>query len=51
LDKELKAYAERKLVNKPWGMVVNNVKFNLILRMFAVVKRGAKYVENYQRAA
>jgi len=50
-DNEIKAYAERKLINKPWGLVINNVKFKLILRMFAVVKRGAKYVENYQYAA
>lgn len=50
-DKEIEAYSERKLKNKPWSLVVNNVKFKLILRMFAVVKRGSKYVDNYQRAA
>ncbi len=50
-DKELRGYAERKLMEKDWGKVLNNVKFKLILRMFAVVKRGTKYVENYQIAA
>ncbi len=50
-DKELREYAERKLMEKDWGKVLNNVKFKLILRMFAVVKRGSKYVENYQIAA
>ena len=50
-DKELREYAERKLKQKEWGKVVNIVKFKLILRMFAVVKRGSKYVENYQVAA
>lgn len=50
-DKELHAYAERKLKNKDYGVVVNNVKFKLILRMFSLVKRGETYVENYQRSA
>lgn len=50
-DKELREYAERKLKQKEWGKVVNIVKFKLILRMFAVVKRGSKYVENYHIAA
>ena len=43
---ELKAYANRKLANKPYGIILNHVKFKLILRLFAVVKRGEKYVEN-----
>ena len=50
-DKELHAYADRKLKNKDYGVVVNNVKFKLILRMFSLVKRGEMYVENYQRSA
>ncbi len=50
-DKEIREYADRKLKEKEWGTVVNNVKFKLILRMFAVVKRGTKYVDNYQIAA
>jgi len=50
-DPELRAYAERKLKNKEYGLVLNNVKFKLILRMFSLVKRGQMYVENYKRAA
>lgn len=50
-DPELRGYAERKLKNKAYPLVLNNVKFKLILRMFALVKRGEKFVENYQRAA
>jgi transposase len=50
-DKEMHAYAERKLKNKDYGIVVNNVKFKLILRMFSLVKRGEMYVENYRRSA
>lgn len=50
-DPEIKAYAERKLKNKLYPVVLNNVKFKLILRMFALVKRSEPYVENYKRAA
>jgi transposase len=50
-DPELKAYAERKLKNKCFSLVLNNVKFKLILRMFSLVKRGEMYVDNYRRAA
>lgn len=50
-DPELRAYAERKLKNKEYPLVLNNVKFKLILRMFSLVKRGEKYIENYKRAA
>jgi transposase len=50
-DPEIRAYAERKLKNKNYSLVLNNVKFKLILRMFSLVKRGEKYVENYKRAA
>lgn len=50
-DAELRAYAERKLKNKAYPLVLNNVKFKLILRMFALINRGEKFVENYQRAA
>lgn len=50
-DSELKEYAERKLKNKPYPVVLNNVKFKLILRMFSLIKRGEKFVENYKRAA
>ena len=50
-DPELKDYAIRKMTNKCYGIVLNNVKFKLILRMFAVVKRQAVYVDNYKKAA
>lgn len=50
-DKELRKYAEKKLEHKDYGIVVNNVKFKLILRMFAVVKRQSFYVDNYKIAA
>jgi len=50
-DPEIRAYAERKLKNKDYKLVQNNVKFKLILRMFSLVKRGERYVENYNRAA
>jgi transposase len=50
-DKEMKTYAENKLKTKCYKIVLNNIKFKLILRMFAVVKRGEMYVENYRHAA
>jgi transposase len=50
-NEEMKEYATRKLPNKPYGIVMNNVKFKLILRMFAVVKKGEKYVDNLKKAA
>ena len=50
-DPEIRAYAERKLKNKEYPLVLNNVKFKLILRMFSLVKREAFYVENYHAAA
>lgn len=50
-DRQLHDYAERKLKEKPYGVVLNNVKFKLILRMFSVVKRGEKYQANYPAAA
>ena len=50
-DPEIRAYAERKMKNKEYGLVLNNVKFKLILRMFSLVKRGEKFVDNYKKAA
>ncbi|EHQ25348.1 IS110 family transposase [Mucilaginibacter paludis] len=50
-DPEIRAYAERKMQNKEYGLVLNNIKFKLILRMFSLVKRGEMYVENYRRSA
>lgn len=50
-DPELREYALRKMTNKCYNVVLNNVKFKLILRMFAVIKKQTKYVDNYQKAA
>lgn len=50
-DKEMNAYAERKLETKCYKIVLNNIKFKLILRMFAVVKKGEMYVDNYKKVA
>lgn len=50
-NEEMKEYATRKLTNKPYGIVVNNVKFKLILRMFTVVKKGENYVDILKKAA
>ena len=50
-DPEISAYAERKLKVKAYPLVLNNVKFKLILRIFSLVKRGERYVENYKKAA
>lgn len=50
-DPEIRAYANRKLETKCWQLVLNNIKFKLILRMFSLIKRGEMYVENYKRVA
>ncbi len=50
-DKELREYATRKIQSKHYRLVLNNVKFKLILRMFSLIKRGEMYVENYSKAA
>lgn len=50
-DKEMNNYAENKLKTKCYKIVLNNIKFKLILRMFAVVKKREMYVENYRNAA
>lgn len=50
-DKEMSSYGQRKLQTKCYKIVLNNIKFKLILRMFAVVKKGEMYVDNYKKAA
>jgi len=50
-DKEMRSYGEEKLKTKCYKIVLNNIKFKLILRMFAVVKREEIYVENYRTVA
>lgn len=45
-DRQLKAYYERKRKQgKSHGCVMNAIKFKLICRMFAVVKRQSPYVD------
>ena len=44
-DAELKEYWQRKKAEgKHTGVILNAVKFKIVLRMFAVVKRGKPYV-------
>lgn len=50
-DKEMNSYAENKMKTKCYKIVLNNIKFKLILRMFAVVKKGEMYVDNYKKVA
>lgn len=45
-DREMKSYYERKVKEgKAFGVVLNAVKFKLVCRMFAIVKRGTPFVE------
>ena len=41
----LREYWQRKRKEKCGSIVLNAVKFKLVLRMFAVIKRGTPYVE------
>ena len=41
----IRDYWIRKRKEKCGGIVLNAVKFKLVLRMFAVIKRGTPYVE------
>ena len=44
-DKEIRKYYERKMAEgKAFGIVANAIKFKLLLRMFAVIKRGTPFV-------
>ena len=44
-DKEIRKYYERKMAEgKAYGIVANAIKFKLLLRMFAVIKRGTPFV-------
>lgn len=45
-DKEMRTYYERKIKEgKAYGVVLNAVKFKLVCRMFAVVRRGTPFVD------
>ena len=51
-DPNIKAYWERKKAEgKHTGVVINAIKFKLVLRMFAVIKRQQPYViiDNYKK--
>ncbi len=51
-DKEIKEYYDRrKALGKHHNSIKNEIKFKLVLRMFAVVKKQQKYVDNYKIAA
>jgi len=51
-DEETKAYAERlKARGKHYKVILNNIKFKLVLRMFAVVNKQEMYVEKYKNVA
>ena len=44
-DKEIRKYYDRKIAEgKAFGIVANAIKFKLLLRMFAVIKRGTPFV-------
>ncbi|MFY7965092.1 MAG: IS110 family transposase [Chitinophagaceae bacterium] len=51
-DEETKLYGERKLsLGKHYKVVFNNIKFKLILRMFAVVNNKKMYMDKYKKIA
>lgn len=51
-DPEMKEYYERRAaMKKNYMAIMNEVKFKLVLRMFAVVDKGKPYVKKGQKAA
>ena len=51
-DSDLRLYYSRKRAEgKSYGCVLNAVKFKLVCRMFAVVKRGTVYVDTKKDAS
>ncbi len=50
-DMEMKLYGARLKDKKHYLIILNNIKFKLILRMFAVVKSGELYVDRYKISA
>ena len=51
-DPEMKQYYQRRLaMGKRHMAIMNEVKFKLVLRMFAVVNKGEVYVKNQKLAA
>lgn len=50
-DPEMKLYYQRrKEMGKHPMSIINEIRFKLILRMFAVVKKQRTYVDNYKKA-
>ena len=50
-DMEMKIYGARLKDKKHYLIILNNIKFKLILRMFSVVKKGELYVDRYKISA
>ena len=51
-DPEMKQYYQRrKEIGKHPMSIINEIRFKLILRMFAVIKKQQLYVDNYKNAA
>lgn len=48
---DMKEYGERLKKTKPYPLILNNIKFKLILRMFAVVKNKQNYVNKVKYVA
>jgi len=44
-------YQRRVLMGKHHNSIVNEIRFKLILRMFAVVNKQEFYVDKYEKAA
>ncbi len=51
-DREMRAYYDRRAaLGKHHRSIIKEVKFKLVLRMFAVVNKQMEYVDNYKNAA
>jgi transposase len=51
-DREMRAYYERRAaLGKHHRSIINEVKFKLVLRMFAVVNKQMEYVDKFKNAA
>jgi len=51
-DSELKLYYKRKIAEGKTKLIaLSNVRYKILSRVFAVIKRGTPYVELHQYAA
>lgn len=50
-DEEIRRYATKKKETKHIKIVLNNVKFKLITRMFSIIRKQKPYVDKYKKAA